>query len=210
MKGTSIFFDVDETLHKGDVFKEYMVFLVGRNGMRLALTFPVLVPALLCYVAFPGERWSLSIILWCLTLFSSEGRLVKDDREFSAAFAARLKPHPEPCAVLAVHLQQGDHVYLVSGSPEPLLKWIYADLLEHPNVTLIGSTFGRSIGGRVLRVRCVLAEKVRQIQCRSGRMVRLKSGYSDSRKDRAVLALCEQKYRVTAAGVIERWPRGSL
>lgn len=206
MKVDSVFFDLDDTLHKGDLFRSYLLFLAKRNAVRMILLSPLVMPALIGYLICPDRRWSVSSILWILTVLTRNSSLYKHDAEFSRDFSQRMRRHSEPYEELLRHLERGNHVYLVSGSPEPLVRMVYGDLLARTNVTLIGSRFARFLGGRVLQVRCVLDEKVRQIHLRLGHELKFKAGYSDSKKDGPVLGLCAEKYRVNSGGTIERWP----
>ncbi|RRU15098.1 haloacid dehalogenase-like hydrolase [Stenotrophomonas sp. 278] len=210
MKADSVFFDLDDTLHEGDLFRSYLLFLAKKSVLRLVLLLPLVVPALVGYLICPDRRWSVSFILWILTVLTRERSLLDLDAEFSCEFSRGMRRYSEPYGELCRYIECGTHVYVVSGSPESLVRRVYGDLLVRPEITLIGSRFSRFIGGRVLQVRCVLNEKVRQIQLRSGYELKFKAGYSDSEKDGPVLGLCAEKYRVNSDGMIERWPSDSF
>lgn len=210
MKVELVFFDLDDTLHKGDIFRSYLLFLARRNAVRLILLSPLVLPALIGYLMCPDRRWSVSCLLWILTVMTSEHSLNAHDAAFSGNFSECMERHSEPFDALCRHLEMGNRIYLVSGSPEPLVELVYRELLARPNVTLIGSRFSRFLGGRVLKVRCVLGEKVRQVQLHSNCAVQFKAGYSDSPKDGPLLGLCAEQFRVNSAGIIERWPSDSF
>ncbi|MDY0978719.1 MULTISPECIES: haloacid dehalogenase-like hydrolase [Stenotrophomonas] len=205
MRAESVFFDVDGTLHGGDVFEAYVIHMLKRSLLRLLILFPLSLLALLMHLFFPDRRAGLSLLMWVMTFMVSEESLLRSEHGFAVEFAGTVASHKQVLRVLQGHIEEGNYVYLVSGSPEMMVKSMYPAVSAMPNVIVIGSRFERFLGGRVIAVRCVMSEKVRQIERRVGHPVAFKAGYSDSWKDRAVLSCCEEAYKVDAAGQIGRW-----
>ena len=86
-------------------------------------------------------------------------------------------------------------VWLITGSPESLVKQVYHESLFLPQVKLVGSRIARAKGGWVLPLRCLGEEKVVQLESRIGSPLKLYSGYSDSKQDNPLLYFCEHRLR---------------
>lgn len=205
MTAKNVFFDIDGTLHEGDMFVDYIRFLASRNRLKAVLLLPWLIPALLLYGFNPDRRWSLNLLLWPLTVLTSAARLKRLDDKFVDRFRRDLRPIDETRGALYRHLHEGDCVYLVSGSPEHLVSAVYADIVGRKDVHLIGSRMARSAGALLLTERCVCAEKPRMVERLAGRPVSFDVGYTDSEMDFPMLQLCKLKYRVGRDGVVSIW-----
>lgn len=200
-----VFFDMDGTLHGGDLFKDYLRHLARTRPLRLALTWPLVVTALLCYLLRPHGRRSLGFLLWTLTLGLSEAALQRGTQRCLSAFWMRGERHPAVWAALERHLTRGDRVWFISGSPECLLRGLYPRLGDDPRVRIIGSRMAPFLGGQVLAMRCISLEKARQLDLRAQREVTFCAGYSDSAQDMPLLRRCRRAYKVERAGCITRW-----
>ena len=203
--GDDVFFDVDGTLHGGDLFKDYLRHLARTRPLRLALTWPLVVTALLCYLLRPHGRRSLGFLLWTLTLGLSEAALQRGTQRCLSAFWMRCERHPAVWAAVERHLARGDRVWLVSGSPECLLRGLYRRFDDDPRARIIGSRMVPFLGGQVLAMHCISLEKARQLDLRAQREVTFRAGYSDSAQDMPLLSRCRRAYKVERAGRITRW-----
>lgn len=201
----NVFFDVDGTLHSGDIFETYIKRLAQRSYLRTILCLPVLAIAFASHRISPDRRLSLSVMIWVLTFGLSRESLETFDDDFITQFRSSNCIHAKPWRELERHYREGAHLFVVSGSPENLVRRIYPTLSSNNRVTLIGSDLKRFMGGLCLPLRCVCSEKVRQIESRAGQRVFFIAGYSDSSKDKPALELCESKYRISSAGEIEDW-----
>ncbi|MGR9551492.1 phosphatidylglycerophosphatase C, partial [Escherichia coli] len=88
-------------------------------------------------------------------------------------------------------------IWLITGSPQPLVEAVYFDTPWLPRVNLIASQLQRGYGGWVLTMRCLGPEKVAQLERKIGTPLRLYSGYSDSNQDNPLLYFCQHRWRVT-------------
>lgn len=201
----NVFFDVDGTLHSGDIFENYIRKLARRSYLRTILCLPVLGIAFASHKISPDRRLSLSVLIWFLTFGLSRSSLERFDNDFINQFCASNCLHTKPWRELERHYREGAHLFLVSGSPENLVRRIYPNLSSDDRVTLVGSNLKRFMGGLCLSIRCVCSEKVRQVESRTGKKTYFLAGYSDNRNDKPILDLCEIKYRVDRAGEIEDW-----
>lgn len=205
MSGKVVFFDIDGTLHQGDMFIDYIKFLTEKNLLKVVLFLPFILPALALYGLNPDRRWSLNLLLWPLTVFKSRCNLQCLDKEFVSRFKKNIRYIVESHEALSRHLQDGDSIFLVSGSPEHLVGEVYADIIQRKNVNLIGSKMHRSLGASLLRDRCVCANKPKMVELKMGRAIEFDVGYTDSEKDLPMLNLCKHKYRIGLNGVIYSW-----
>jgi len=200
LNADKLFFDLDGTLHRGDMLASYVVHVAVRNPIRTALLLPWLLVGSALNTLRPADAWSLNCILVPLTWLSSEARRARVDAEFVASFQRRLRPHPRVMARLEEHLADGSAVFIVSGSPEPLIRAAYPELAARSGVHLVGSTMRRGPRATYLLDRCIGEGKLRMLEQRFGRGIRFECGYSDSASDAPVLALCRRAFRVTRRG----------
>ncbi|XBS68806.1 phosphatidylglycerophosphatase C [Acerihabitans sp. KWT182] len=199
-----IFFDLDGTLHRQDMFGCYLRYLLGHLPLNLVLVLPLL-PIVVIGLASKGRsaRWPMSLLLWSITFGHSETRLLELQNRFVAWFRRRVTEFPIVMQRLNDYLDSQDtEVWLITGSPEPLVRGVYSDALFLPRVRLIGSRMTRRHGGWVLTLRCLGHEKVAQLERELGTPLKLFSGYSDSLHDSPLLYFCEYRWRVTREGGI--------
>ncbi|GAA0490543.1 MULTISPECIES: phosphatidylglycerophosphatase C [Tatumella] len=200
-----VFFDLDGTLHKQDLFGSYLRYCLVRqplNLLPLLLLIPLIAGGLL--VCGRASRWPVSLLLWSVTVGHSEAFLQRQQQAFCRWFRPRVIPFPDVHRRLNHYLQATDtSVWLITGSPVTLVESVYHQSSFLPAVNIIGSQMRRSLGGRVLTLRCIGKEKVRQLERQLGSPLRLYSGYSDSRQDNPLMACCSHRWRVTARGEIE-------
>jgi len=200
-----VFFDLDGTLHQQDMFGCFLRYLLRHLPLNAILLLPVL-PLVLFGLLVNGRsaRWPMSLLLWAITFGHGERRLTALQDRFIDWFRQRVIGYPIVLGRLNEYLAGDDtQVWLITGSPEPLVRGVYADAPFLPQVKVIGSRITRRYGGWVLSLRCLGHEKVVQLECELGTPLRLFSGYSDSIHDSPLLFFCEHRWRVTPRGELK-------
>ncbi|WP_330985865.1 MULTISPECIES: phosphatidylglycerophosphatase C [Enterobacterales] len=201
-----VFFDLDGTLHQQDMFGSFIRFLLRHNPLNALLVLivlPVVVGALL--VKGRAARWPMSLLLWGGTFGHSEARLNALQAKFVVWFREHVTVFPVVHERLTGYLTSSDaDVWLITGSPKPLVEQVYFDTPWLPRVNLIASLMERRYGGWVLTLRCLGHEKVAQLEQNIGTPLRLYSGYSDSNQDNPLLYFCEHRWRVTPEGRLQQ------
>ncbi|WP_313118978.1 phosphatidylglycerophosphatase C [Pantoea septica] len=208
-KGTQrrvVFFDLDGTLHQQDMFGTFMRYLLWRQPLNLLLVVPLLpVVGLALLVKGRAARWPMSLLLWSITFGRSERTLLRREAAFAQWFRQRVTAFPVVQQRLTDYLGSDDaDVWLITGSPQPLVEQVYFDSAFLPRVKLIASQMRRGFGGRVLAMRCLGHEKVVQLEEQIGTPLQLYSGYSDSKQDNPLLFFCQHRWRVTPRGELQQ------
>ncbi|WP_312064470.1 phosphatidylglycerophosphatase C [Pantoea septica] len=208
-KGTQrrvVFFDLDGTLHQQDMFGTFMRYLLWRQPLNLLLVVPLLpVVGLGLLIKGRAARWPMSLLLWSITFGRSERTLLLREAAFAQWFRQRVTAFPVVQQRLTDYLGSDDaDVWLITGSPQPLVEQVYYDSAFLPRVKLIASQMRRGFGGRVLAMRCLGHEKVVQLEEQIGTPLQLYSGYSDSKQDNPLLFFCQHRWRVTPRGELQQ------
>ncbi|MDU6390475.1 MAG: phosphatidylglycerophosphatase C [Pantoea sp.] len=208
-KGTQrrvVFFDLDGTLHQQDMFGTFMRYLLWRQPLNLLLVVPLLpVVGLGLLIKGRAARWPMSLLLWSITFGRSERTLLRREAAFAQWFRQRVTAFPVVQQSLTDYLGSDDaDVWLITGSPQPLVEQVYFDSAFLPRVKLIASQMRRGFGGRVLAMRCLGHEKVVQLEEQIGTPLQLYSGYSDSKQDNPLLFFCQHRWRVTPRGELQQ------
>lgn len=201
-----VFFDLDGTLHRQDMFGAFIRYLLRRLPLNALLVLPLL-PIIAAAMLIKGRaaRWPLSVLLWGCTFARREATLKALEASFIIRFRAAVTPFPLVQQRLEAYLRHHEaEVWLITGSPQTLVARVYADAPWLAQVNLIGSQMRRALGGRVLSLRCLGREKVVQLEQRLGAPLRLYSGYSDSKQDNPLLSFCEHRWRITPRGELEQ------
>lgn len=201
-----VFFDLDGTLHQQDMFGTFMRYLLRRKPLNVLLVVPLL-PVVGAGLLVKGRaaRWPMSLLLWSITFGRSEATLLRLEAEFAQWFRQRVKAFPVVQKRLSEYLSSDDaDVWLITGSPQPLVEQVYYDSAFLPRVKLIASQMQRGLGGRVLKMRCLGHEKVVQLEEQIGTPLQLYSGYSDSKQDNPLLFFCQHRWRVTPVGELQQ------
>ncbi len=201
-----VFFDLDGTLHQQDMFGSFMRFLLWRMPQNLLLVIPMLpvigVGMLLCGRA---RRWPMSLLLWSITFGHREAELKDLELRFVNWFRQKVVAFPVVQRRLREYLEHDDaQVWLITGSPEHLVRQVYHTSPFLPRVRLVGSRIARRHGGWVLAMRCLGEEKVTQLEQRIGSPLKLYSGYSDSKQDNPLLFFCQHRFRVSKQGELQQ------
>lgn len=201
-----VFFDLDGTLHQQDMFGTFMRWLLWRQPLNLLLVIPLLpVTGLGLLIKGRAARWPMSLLLWSITFGRSEARLAEREQQFADWFRQRVTAFPVVQQRLTDYLSSDDaDVWLITGSPQPLVEQVYFDSAFLPRVKLIASQMSRAYGGRVLAMRCLGHEKVAQLEEQIGTPLQLYSGYSDSKQDNPLLFFCQHRFRVTPGGDLQQ------
>ncbi|MGE9552305.1 phosphatidylglycerophosphatase C [Erwinia amylovora] len=201
-----VFFDLDGTLHQQDMFGTFMRYLLWRQPLNLLLVVPLL-PVIGSWLLLKGRaaRRPMSLLLWAITFGHSEESLRLKEKNFAQWFRQRVKAFPIVQQRLTDYLNSSDaDVWLITGSPQPLVEQVYFDSAFLPKVKLIASQMSRGFGGRLLSMRCLGHEKVAQLEEKIGTPLQLYSGYSDSNQDNPLLFFCQHRWRVTPQGELQQ------
>lgn len=192
----NIFFDIDGTLHKEDIFSEFITYSLIKDKLRLCLFFPLFLLALFIYLANKEGKIGINIILYFL-FFNK-----KDRDSFIETFCNEIKINKNHKVIdrLNFHLQNKHRIFLISGTPEILIKKLYQDILAYDNVVLIGSEIIFGYNSVLLKERCISKNKLRILDKRMGKPIYFDEGYSDSELDVPVLKRCKKKFFVSKDG----------
>lgn len=201
-----VFFDLDGTLHQQDMFGTFMRYLLWRQPLNLLLVVPLLpIVGMGLLIKGRAARWPMSLLLWSITFGHSEATLQRREASFARWFRQRVVAFPVVQQRLTDYLSSNDaDVWLITGSPQPLVEQVYYDSAFLPRVKLIASQMERAWGGRILSLRCLGHEKVVQLEEQIGTPLQLYSGYSDSKQDNPLLFFCQHRWRVTPQGELQR------
>src|SRR5690606_62660 len=194
------------TLHQQDMFGTFLRYLLRRQPLNALLVLPLL-PIIGGALLIKGRaaRWPMSLLLWGCTWGHSEARLKQLEKDFVAWFRTKVTAFPVVQDRLTNYLAASDaDIWLITGSPQPLVEQVYFDTPWLPRVNLIATQTARAYGGWVLTMRCLGHEKVVQLEKRNGTPLRLYSGYSDSKQDNPLLYFCQHRWRVTPLGELQQ------
>ena len=191
-----VFFDLDGTLHQQDMFGSFLRYLLRRQPLNALLVLPLLpIIAIALLIKGRAARWPMSLLLWGCTFGHNEARLQALQADFVRWFRDNV----------TTYLVSSDaDIWLITGSPQPLVEAVYFDTPWLPRVNLIASQIQRGYGGWVLTMRCLGHEKVAQLERKIGTPLRLYSGYSDSNQDNPLLYFCQHRWRVTPRGELQQ------
>lgn len=200
-----VFFDLDGTLHKDDLFGSYLRYLLRHLPGNFPLVI-IMLPFVAIGLVFRGRaaRRPVSLLLWSMTFGRSEQRLNQLEKGFSHQFRCNVTAFTKVQQRLADYLENDQtEVWLVTGSPIRLVQQVYSDAPWLPKVKLIGSQMSRALGGQVLTLRCLSQQKVIQLEQHIGKPLQFYSGYSDSILDSPLMGFCQHRFRVTREGELE-------
>lgn len=201
-----VFFDLDGTLHQQDMFGSFLFYLLRRLPLNVPLVV-LLLPLVggLMLIKGSAARQPMSVLLWAITFGRSETRLQRLQNDFVIWFRQKVRAFPVVQQRLTDYLHSPDaDVWLITGSPQPLVEKVYFDTSWLPEVNVIASQIARAYGGWTLTLRCLGHEKVVQLEQHLGTPLRLYSGYSDSHQDNPLLFFCEHRWRVTPQGELQQ------
>lgn len=148
------------------MFGTFMRYLLRRQPLNALLVLPLL-PVIGCALLIKGRaaRWPMSLLLWGCTFGHSEARLQQLRQDFADWFRQHVTAFPVVQQRLTDYLDALDaDIWLITGSPQPLVELVYFDTPWLPKVNLIATQTGRRYGGWVLTMRCLGHEKVAQLE----------------------------------------------
>ncbi|MNT24226.1 Phosphatidylglycerophosphatase C [compost metagenome] len=188
------------------MFGTFMRYLLRRQPLNALLVLPLLpVIGIAMLIKGRAARWPMSLLLWGCTFGHSDARLNQLVQDFVHWFRGHVTAFPVVQDRLTQYLNANDaDIWLITGSPQPLVEQVYFDTPWLPRVNLIATQMGRAYGGWVLTLRCLGHEKVVQLEKKIGTPLRLYSGYSDSKQDNPLLYFCQHRWRVTPSGELQQ------
>ena len=200
-----VFFDIDGTLHKEDIFLEFLKFSLRKNLLNSILFFPILFTSSICYVINPRSKFPLNIILYFIFLGSSKKRIDYLINSFSKSFLSNFTQFKNIVDILELHLENENHIVLISGSPTEFIKKIYGDLYNNKNITVIGSETKKSLLSFFLKERCIYKNKRKMLEKKFQKKINFSHGYSDSLSDIPILELCKEAFIIQKDGSTKIW-----
>lgn len=191
----NVFFDLDGTLHKEDLLAALVKYLFTKRKWNLLFFLPILPLVFLIYRCFPTRKFSLNGLLFFLSFGCSTSEMERYITDFKRQFT--LTPLPQVQQALQHHLASQEQIWIISGSPVELISHFYADLLQQPNVHLIGSSLEHRYGAILLKERCLAENKVKMLDERVQPPIQFDIGYSDSMTDLPMFKRCKQAMWIT-------------
>ncbi|OOH89355.1 hypothetical protein BMT54_06700 [Pasteurellaceae bacterium 15-036681] len=202
MRHQNIFFDLDGTLHKEDIFFSFILFLAKKRIFNTLILFPLLLQAVVLHLIFAKGKIGINLALFCLTLGTNQTKQKQFFTEFTQQF--KLTPFPKVMAELQQHLSQQKQIFLISGSPEPLIKPLYSELLTHRGVKLIGSQITHKSYAMRLSEHCYAENKVKMLDRFFPKTNGFEIGYSDSLSDKPIFERCRKVVLIDKNGKISK------
>lgn len=192
----NIFFDIDGTLHKEDVFFEFIKYSFLKKKLRFFLLSPVFFIAIIIYFLNKNGKIGINIMLYSL-FFNDKNR-----ENFLIQFCKKIEinKNKKVLDILNFHINKKNKIFLISGTPEFLIKNIYKDILKYENVFLIGSEISFGLNSIYLTSRCLSEKKLEALDKRQKEIIYFLEGYTDSILDTPVLNRCSHKFFVLKNG----------
>jgi len=191
-------FDLDGTLTRADTFGPFVLGLLARHPLRVLRLPVLLIPALGYLLGMTGRGGLKGSILHLL--FDGLPRSSID--QWAGAYALQVAParmFPEALALLRAHLAAGDHVVLLSASPDLYVPRIGAALGVHETVCTQVRWQAERLDGRLSGENRRGDEKLRVLEglkrAHPGLPV---TAYGNSESDLPHMFHCEQAVYVNA------------
>ena len=194
-------FDLDGTVTRHNTFGPYLLGMLVRRPWRL-MRLPAALPAVVRFSLGRCGRGALKGALMRATL----GGIARADlAHWSERFAARWAAHgtfASARAAIQAHARAGDHLVLMSASPDLYVPAI-GRALGFQEIICTGVRWdGERLDGRLSTANCRGEEKVRHLRQLRERVPGAASAYGNSITDIAHLALVEH-------GVLVNGTRGA-
>jgi phosphatidylglycerophosphatase C len=191
-------FDLDGTLTRRDTFGPFVLGLLARQPARW-LRVPLLLGPLLAYACGRLDRGALKGAVLYL-LFSGLPRAML--QRWAGTFVPRTilrGMHPEGVATLKAHVAAGDHVVVLSASPDLYVPLLARELGAHECHCTQVLWQGERLDGRLAGPNRRDAEKVRVLQAlRAAHPGLPVIAYGNSAPDLLHMRLCEEAVYVNA------------
>ena len=195
-----VFFDIDGTLHKEDIFLEFIKCSIKERLLNLVIFLPIIFISFLIYLVNTKGKFGLNLILFFLFLGISESQLGTLTEKFCKSFSLKMTPFDNALKQLEFHKANGDQVIFISGTPVEFIKQIYPSFFNTTNFEVIGSITRRNFGSFYLDERCIYKNKKKMLNNRFNAVLNFSYGYSDSLSDLPILTLCDKAYLVDKDG----------
>ena len=122
---------------------------------------------------------------------------------FCHFFLSYYTPFHDVTHILERHLNNGNHVVIISDSPMEFLKIIYPDFFKTPNITVIASTTQYAFFSFFLKERCIFLNKNKMLDAHCKKEMAFYEGYSDSSMDLPILMRCKSAFWVDKLGHVQ-------
>ena len=195
-----VFFDIDGTLHKEDIFLEFIKCSIKERLLNFVIFLPIIFISFLIYLVNTKGKFGLNLILFFLFLGISESQLGTLTEKFCKSFSLKMTPFDNALKQLEFHKANGDQVIFISGTPVEFIKQIYPSFFNTTNFEVIGSITRRNFGSFYLDERCIYKNKKKMLNNRFNAVLNFSYGYSDSLSDLPILTLCDKAYLVDKDG----------
>lgn len=193
---STIVFDLDGTLVRGDCGDRYLRWLLRRNPLRwlaALLVAPIAMPLLFLPAT---RRQAISVFLWLATLGLDEAKLAALAARFIADY--RLRPIRSAVEALQEEVSRGHRVVVATGALRVLAEGLLRRLDAREGVDIVASDIGRCAGGWIVRWQCNGQVKLQRLQAEGFPGPYLRA-YSDHWSDRWLLAAAGTPVLVNAS-----------
>lgn len=195
-----IFFDVDGTLHREDIFVAFIKFAISKRRFNCLIFLPMIAVSFILYSLKPKAKSPLNGILFLLFLGISEYRLNFIINEFCGHFKKNYTIFKNINEKLQKHILDGSRVVIISGTPVELIAKIYPNYANDSNIDIIASTMKKQYFSYFLKERCIDNHKKTMLYNYYDKNLVFSHGYSDSLSDKPILELCREAYMVGKFG----------
>lgn len=165
---------------------------------------PLLIVSGLCYVIQPKSKKSLNIILFLIFLGLKKKKIKQMIECFCHFFLSYYTPFHDVTNILEKHLNNGNHVVIISGSPMEFLEIIYPHFFNNENITIIASKTQYALFSFFLKERCIFLNKKKMLDAYFKIEMAFYEGYSDSSMDLPILIRCRSAFLVDKVGRVEK------
>lgn len=192
-----LFFDIDGTLHREDMFAAFLRFLIRRRWLNTLIFFPLILLGVLIWRCRPTGQLGVRLMYSTACIGLSESAYRQQVVQFATRFTRRYTPFKQVLAKLDTE----QPILLISGSPSEIIQAVYTELVARENVSLIGTQTQSAYGTRWISQRCYREQKVKMLDKHFPNL-HFAEGYSDSLSDLPILMRCERAFLIGKQGDI--------
>lgn len=197
-----VFFDIDGTLHKEDIFLEFIKFSITKRLINFLVFSPLFLILFFLYIFNSKGKKVLNAILFLLFLGVSAEKLKIMIDVFCSKFLEKYTPFKEIDKILNNHIKNGNKIIMISGTPIDFINKIYPNYANNINIKIIASTTKNELFSFFLNERCVYKNKKNMLYNFYNQKINFSHGYSDSLTDSPILDLCDKAYIVNKNGFL--------